>query len=392
MKKTFFWFTAALLLISSISFAQWQPDVRLTFSPDTSRLGYHNGNIASVVNFVHVFWYDKRDGNFEIYYKRSTDGGNNWSSDIRLTNNPGNSQMPSCALNGSIVHVVWNDNTGGTYQVYYKRSTDAGVTWSADTMLTNVTPPAAGYFYPHMSLSGLLMFIVWYENRDGNNEIYYKCSTDGGVSWGADTRLTNDPAMSSLPSVVLSGSNVHIVWNDQRDGNYEIYYKLSTNGGVSWGSDTRLTNDPASSERPSISISNSVLHIVWFDTRDGNQEIYYKLNPTGNPVGIVQVNSEIPKEYKLMQNYPNPFNPTTKIRFALPKSSFAKLVVYDALGRELETLVNEQLKSGTYEVDWDGTNYSSGVYFYKLIVGDPSPEHSGSGQGFSQTNKMILTK
>ena len=88
-----------------------------------------------------------------------------------------------------------------------------------------------------------------------------------------------------------------------------------------------------------------------------------------NTVGIKNQQNEIPKEFKLYQNYPNPFNPSTKIRFALPKSSFAKVVVYDLLGREVVTLVNEQLNAGTYEAEWNATNYPSGIYYYKLITG-----------------------
>ena len=86
-------------------------------------------------------------------------------------------------------------------------------------------------------------------------------------------------------------------------------------------------------------------------------------------------NNEIPKEFKLYENYPNPFNPSTKIKFDIPKSSYVKLIVYDVLGREIKTLVNEKLNAGMYEVDWpapsgDGSSYPSGVYFYKLITDD----------------------
>ncbi len=98
-------------------------------------------------------------------------------------------------------------------------------------------------------------------------------------------------------------------------------------------------------------------------------------------VGIHPVPNEMPGSYELTQNYPNPFNPSTKIKFSLPKSSFAKLVVYDALGREVESLVDEQLSAGTYEAVWSADKYSSGIYFYTLTSGE-----------FSQTNKMLLLK
>jgi hypothetical protein len=224
--------------------------------------------------------------------------------------------------------------------------------------------------------------VVWFDERDGNSEIYYKRSTDAGASWGADTRLTNNSANSFSPSVSVSGQVVHVVWSDNREGNNnEIYYKRSTDGGVSWGADTRLTNNSANSSYPSVSVSGQVVHVVWYDERDGNSEIYYKRDPTGNPFGIININSEIPKEFSLGQNYPNPFNPSTFIRFALSVAGMTNLKVYDILGREVATLVNEQLKPGTYEVVFNGTNYPSGVYYYVLKAGD-----------FIENRKMVLIK
>jgi hypothetical protein len=88
-----------------------------------------------------------------------------------------------------------------------------------------------------------------------------------------------------------------------------------------------------------------------------------------------------PKEFALYQNYPNPFNPVTKIRYELPISGFATLKVYDMLGKEVATIVNEDKKAGRYIVDFDGTNLASGVYFFKFQVAN-----------FVQTRKMILLK
>ena len=79
---------------------------------------------------------------------------------------------------------------------------------------------------------------------------------------------------------------------------------------------------------------------------------------------------EIPNTFRLYQNYPNPFNPVTKIKFGLPKNDNIKLTVYDALGREVAVLVNEYKTANTYEVEFDGTNLSTGVYFYKLEATD----------------------
>ncbi|MDP2207602.1 MAG: serine hydrolase [Bacteroidota bacterium] len=87
-----------------------------------------------------------------------------------------------------------------------------------------------------------------------------------------------------------------------------------------------------------------------------------------NPVGIKGSYENIPKYFYLYQNYPNPFNPGTTIKFGLNNSGFTTLKLYDVLGKEVVTLVNEQLKPGTYEVEWNASKYPSGVYFYRLVV------------------------
>jgi hypothetical protein len=361
----------------------WGADTRLTNNSANSRIL----SVSVFGQVVHVVWCDGRDGNFEIYYKRSTDGGVSWGADTRLTNNSADSYNPSVSVSGQVVHVVWYDERDGNWEIYYKRSTDAGVSWGADTRLTN---NSANSYYPSVSVSGQVVHVLWSDNRDGNYEIYYRRSKDGGESWETDTRLTNNSANSYYPSVSVSGQVVHVVWHDNRDGNYEIYYKRSTDGGVNWGADTRLTNNSANSYYPSVSVSGSAVHVVWNDYRDGNYEIYYKRDTTGNPVGIININSEIPKEFSLGQNYPNPFNPTTKIKFEIrppltpllsKEGTGVVLQIYDVLGCEVATLVNEELKPGSYEVDFDGSNYTSGVYYYTLQT-----------QQFKQSKRMVLLR
>lgn len=102
-------------------------------------------------------------------------------------------------------------------------------------------------------------------------------------------------------------------------------------------------------------------------------------------VGLNQLSTDIPKEFKLCSNYPNPFNPVTRIKFDIPPSPLeragVRLIIYDILGRGITTLVNEQLRPGSYEIEFDGTNYPSGIYYYTMNAGS-----------FSQTKKMVLIK
>ncbi|MBZ0203527.1 MAG: T9SS type A sorting domain-containing protein [Ignavibacteria bacterium] len=102
---------------------------------------------------------------------------------------------------------------------------------------------------------------------------------------------------------------------------------------------------------------------------------------TGFIVGINQISSEVPEQFSLSQNYPNPFNPTTHIGFRIAEFGLVRIIVFDAIGREVQTLVNQDLSMGTYEVDFNGTNLPSGVYYYML-----------ESESFAETKKMVLLK
>ena len=102
---------------------------------------------------------------------------------------------------------------------------------------------------------------------------------------------------------------------------------------------------------------------------------------TTSLIGIQNISSEVPDNFELKQNYPNPFNPVTRIQFALVKSGFVKLSVYNLLGQEVEVLVNENLKAGEYKVNFNALKLTSGVYFYRITA-----------EGFSKTRKMVLIK
>lgn len=101
----------------------------------------------------------------------------------------------------------------------------------------------------------------------------------------------------------------------------------------------------------------------------------------GGTIGVKISNNKIPKDYTLYQNYPNPFNPKTIIKFQIPNHAMVELKVYDVLGREITVLINQRLNPGTYEVEFDGSIYPSGVYFYRLAAGE-----------YSECKKMVLIK
>lgn len=107
----------------------------------------------------------------------------------------------------------------------------------------------------------------------------------------------------------------------------------------------------------------------------------FKIYITPNSVGINPLGAYVPSDYKLFQNFPNPFNPSTHIKFDIPLSGFVSIKIYDVMGREVDNLVNQDLKAGSYEVEYNGANKSSGIYYYKIQT-----------EKFQETKKMILVK
>jgi len=252
----------------------WSAAQRLTWNSG----GSYNANLAiDGSGTIHVVWDDDTPGNFEIYYRRSSDGGATWSAAKRLTWNSGESRFPAIAIDGSgTIHIVWDDNTPGSAEIYYKGSTDGGSTWSPAKRLTWTS---GGSYDAVLAIeSSNTIHVVWFDFTPGNVELYYKRSSDGGATWSAASRLTSNSGGSYCPAIARDGSDaIHVVWEDQTPGFSEIYYKKSTDGGTTWSQDNRLTWNSGTSADPVIAIdTNSIIHVVWFDHTPGNPEIYYK--------------------------------------------------------------------------------------------------------------------
>lgn len=345
----------------NISEAQWLQEVRLTNDPGISYASYNNARpIAANGDTIHVFFSDNRDGNDEIYYKRSTDNGNTWGNDIRLTNASNLSWCPSAAVSGSFVHLVWHDSRDGNEEIYYKRSTDAGLSWGTDIRLTNST----GYSgTPCLAISDSILHVVWEDKRDGNSEIYYKRSRDAGMSWESDIRLTNAIGISEIPSVSVSGNDVHVAWDDNRDLNYEIYYKRSTDGGLSWDSDIRLTENVLSSFFTCITSSENFVHIVWIDTRFGNDEILYKRSIDGGNTWSIDTRLT---NASGTSEYPN----------IIANGSFLHLVWDDDRNPDYEIYYKRSVNNGNnWEPDVRLTNYKSLLKDFPAVAVSRSTVH-----------------
>jgi len=312
-----------------------------------------NPSVAVIDSFVHVAWNDSREGSCEIYYKRSTDRGITWGPDVRLTTFDSLcSHGPAVTAWGANVHLVWFDSRDSNWEVYYKRSTDRGRSWEPDARLS--CHPDTSVFAT-IAVSDSNIHVVWRDHRDGNNEIYYTRSTNGGSIWEPETRLTCDSALPDYPSLAASGPNVHLCWpfgwNGQHAG---IYYKHSSDRGATWGPDTPLTNSRHIPTVPSLITSGPKLHLLWCDDRDGNYQVYYKRNLTGNS-GTETAGDRGQRLEVRIKAIPNPFSSFATV----PGHSSSRFALYDVSGRRV----------GTYKGDRIGEGLRAGVYFMRANEG-----------------------
>ena len=277
-----------------------------------------NPSIAVSGNNVHVVWDSVTPGpplpgqEIDVLYRRSADGGATFGSVINLSNNAGNSFGSTIAVSGNTVYVVWHDTTPGNFEIFYRMSTDGGATFGSTINLSN---NAEDSFDPTIAGIGNNVYVAWHDNTLGNTEILYRRSTDGGATFGSTINLSNNVAISVLPSVAASGTTVYVVWQDGRapEEDYDILYRKSTDGGATFGSTINLSNNGGSSLNPKVAtISNSV-YVVWQDNTPGNPEIFHRRSTTAGTSFGSTIN--------LSNNAGNSFHPSITAANNLPIDS-----------------------------------------------------------------------
>jgi len=327
-------------------------------------------------------------GSYALYGKimKTTNSGLNWFT--YLDNYPFGTYYHFYNINFA------NENTGFiSNQLGVYKTINGGINWS---MCLN----AQDYIYGYLSLKKIHFF-------DVNTGIFLSDSgkiyrtTDSGSNWSINyvDHLTSFRDITFANgntgfAVGLEGKyyrtiNGGLDWQQIDLGTNESFYSikfvndltgfLTKDHGVLKSTDAGLTWSEIMVE------SNDTLFSIFFVNAEtgyssGTKGRLFKTT-SGGVLGLNQTSTEIPNAYSLEQNYPNPFNPATNIKFAIPKLANVRLAVYDLLGREVESLVNQQLSPGIYEVNWNAAKFSSGIYMYRLVTND-----------FQMVKKMSLIK
>jgi len=252
--------------------ATWNAAKRLTFDSGPA----DRPAVAVIGANVYVAWRDDSSGNTETYIVRSTDGGVTWKSAMRLSNSPLDSSTLAIAVNTSYVYVVWDKVAADDTAIFFRRSADNGATWQAVQQITNNT---GGSWTPSLAANGAELQLAWDDDTAGNFDIYFKKSTNRGGTWQTQKRISNNSGSSRNTALAVANGNVVVAWNDQTPGNNEIYFRKSADGGATWLAAQRLTNNTGYSTNPDVATNSSNVYVVYYDNTPGNYEIYLKYSP-----------------------------------------------------------------------------------------------------------------
>ncbi len=293
-------------------------------------------------------------------------GGSNTACVILHTTNAGTNWSPqNITLTFGLLSVSFGDATHGWASASHNTiiyTSNGGTNWIDRSPSLPATSIWFSTFFINQDTG-------WAVGNNGTGQALTIRTTNGGITWNLGNVSSGNPQTLACVSFVNSNTGFAAGGSFSNTGTV----LKTTDGGQNWVSQT-------------LPAGTSFLNAVTFLNPDtgmvcgNNGQILYTFSG-GEPIGITSISGNVPKNFELYQNYPNPFNPATTIKFDLQKKSNIKLLIYDVTGRTVQTESKDNLNLGSYEYKWDASNYSSGVYFYKLITND-----------FTETKKMILTK
>jgi hypothetical protein len=223
---------------------------------------------------IYVVWQDTRGGVGDIYFAKSTDGGATFNPNVRVNDADTDSAQfePDMAVdtNGNI-YVVWTDTRNGYCDTYFAKSTDGGATFSPNVRVNDTSSPTGGNYSKIAVDTNGNIYVVWADGRNGNLDIYFAKSTDGGATFSPNVRVDDTGALNKtqyLPCLALdSQGNIYVAWKDERSGHHDIYFAKSTDGGATFSPNVRVNFVGSDGHWPAIAVDNhGNIFVAWQDS------------------------------------------------------------------------------------------------------------------------------
>jgi len=327
---------------------------------------------------------------YSLVTNTSYDFGRTFSDEKNLTFGIGYPQTPSGTIVDTSCYLVWQNLINFIFfnymNIWFHREP-----WNNYPKIITYNNNTSYSYDPSITSDFTKKIHCVYSNLinsfSGNNwSINYKYSTNKGNDWSNSYNLSSNH-IGFYPEIKYSSTGIAFcVWADYFQNQYSIWGTYSLNNGKNWLTPFKITTNGNLSSMPDFVIESDTVYLIWQDYKSNNWEIYFK-KFTISQLSESKNNKEDIKSFKLYQNFPNPFNSTTKIKFDIPfrekkKLNFGVVLkIYDITGKEVVTLLNNELSPGTYELNFDANNFPSGIYFYRLFSDD-----------FVEVKKMILIK
>jgi hypothetical protein len=307
-----------------------------------------------------------------LQFTKSINGGNNWEPVLDITSASASPTLRNISNDASNLVVSYRGYP--TVETYIVRSFNAGQNWLDSQIVSD--DDNIGSQRPAMDTddsSGI--HITWFDYKYSpypwTGDIFYRASRDSGNSWETiDSLTTQHRAVAS--DILAEGNNLHLVWEDDRNdfgNNFEIYYRMSTDLGQTWGVETRLTDALEWSISPSLACDHQFLHLFWSDQRDDSinrtDEIYYKRKDLSG--AIIETNKSSLVLNLKFDVYPNPFG--TDIRLQITDERYKEIEnikIFDVLGKEVMVY---KMRKKEREIRIDCKDLPAGVYFLQVEAG-----------------------
>ena len=415
-----YWIDRIVVQRSTTNGALWDYDVGIGFAPpakqqDKEWIGVDLSN-SKFRNNLYMAWTEfdnypefgetlTLSDSSRVLFSRSVNNGQSWSSPIRINTRSGDCLdddntvegcVPAVGPNGE-VYLSWSGPAG----LMFDKSLDGGVSFASDVKVSSLYGgwafdingitrcngmPITGCDISNSKYRGNI-YINWSDQINGDTDVFLAKSTDGGKTWSAPKRVNNDflkrDQFFTWMSVDPITGVIYIVFYDRRDNldpsstQTHVYLARSDDGGETF-KNYRVTETPFFpnaniffGDYTGIAAYNRKVYPIWM-RMDGNTMSVWTapIDDSQLATGIEQ-EQLMPSEFHLYQNYPNPFNPETTISYDLKEPAYIRLKVYDSIGNEVATIVNENQEPGLQRVLFNAqsANLPSGVYVYRLTTG-----------------------
>lgn len=231
---------------------------------------------------IYVVWQDYRRSQADIYFAKSMDGGKTFDRNVKVTDEFGSAGQlyPSMAVSpDGMIHIAWHDHRKGNADIFFARSTDGGESFSRNLKVSD-DETETHQFSPSLAVDRKgHIYIAWHDLRNNSQpDIYFGKSVDGGQSFGPNVQVSDDSsgAFQFHPSIAVTASGtIGVVWEDKRHGNFDIFFSTSHDGGKTFTKNVRLDNDSGLADQlfPSLAVGAAEkFFVMWTDQRHDDIE------------------------------------------------------------------------------------------------------------------------